>query len=211
MPGKPPFARRAEALPPDAEELLELSVRDLVARIAAETPTPASGSASALVATLAAALVGMAARFSRAAWPEAGGAVAQANALQERAAPLAQSDSEAYEAVLAARREHRDLPQPDRDALIGDALALAAEVPLAIAEVAADIAQLGALVAEKGNPNVAGDAAAGAVLAESAARAAANLVAINLGTRYGDLRLVRAQALADTAAVAARRALAVTS
>lgn len=194
-----------------SDELLELSVRDLVARVAAETSTPASGSASALVATLAAALVGMAARFSRAAWPEAGGAVAQASALQERAAPLAQADAEAYEAVLAARRGHKDLPQADRDALLGDALALATEVPLAIAEVAADIAELGALVTEKGNPNVAGDAAAGAVLAESAARTAANLVAINLGTRDGDPRLAHARALAQTAAAAASRALAVTS
>ncbi len=192
-------------------ELLGLSVRDLIDRVAAETSTPASGSAAAVVATLAAALVGMAARFSRKVWPEAGGAVAQAQALQERAAPLAEADAEAYEAVLAARRAPKNRPHGERDALLRQALDRAAEVPLLIAEVAADVAALGALVTEKGNPNVAGDAATGAVLAEAAARAAANLVAINLGTTDGDPRLSRARTLAENAAEAARRALAATS
>jgi len=192
--------------PPD--ELFDLSVRDLTARVAAETASPASGSTAAVVATLSAALVAMSARFARRHWEDAAGAVAQAEALRHRAEPLAQLDAEAYEAVLAVRRALTTLPETERDAAMCRALSHAAAVPLAIAEVAADVADLAALVAEKGNPNVAGDAAAAAVLAEAAARAAATLVAVNLGTTGEDERITRAQRLVRAAEEAARRAVA---
>ena len=195
--------------PPD--RLLDISVRELAAQIAAETPSPASGSTAAVVATLSSALVAMAARFSRREWPDAGGVVAQAEALRNRAAPLAQLDAEAYEAVLAVRRASKGAPEAERDAALGRALSRAADVPLAIAEIAADVAELAALVAEKGNPNVSGDAAAAAVLADGAARAAATLVAINLGTTEEDERGVRAQRLVESAREAARRAVAAAS
>jgi len=195
--------------PPD--RLLDISVRELAAQVAAETPAPASGSTAAVVATLSAALVAMSARFSRREWPDAGGVVAQAEALRNRAAPLAQLDAEAYEAVLAVRRASKGAPEAERDAALGRALSRAADVPLAIAEIAADVAELAALVAEKGNPNVSGDAAAAALLADGAARAAATLVAINLGTTEEDERGVRAQRLVESAREAARRAVAAAS
>lgn len=191
-----------------SDELFELSVQDLTARIAAETPAPASGSTAAVVAALAAALVAMSARFSHKVWPEAGGAVAQAEALGKRAAPLARLDAEAYGAVLDVRRRTKTLPPAERDAALAVALARAADVPLAIAEVASDVAELAALVAERGNPNVAGDAAAGAVLAGAAARVAATLVAVNLATTEGDERIVRAQQRLAAAEDAANRAVA---
>jgi formiminotetrahydrofolate cyclodeaminase len=137
--------------------------------------------------------------------------VAQAEALRTRAAPLAQLDAEAYEAVLAVRRASKGAPEAERDAALGRALSRAADVPLAIAEIAADVAELAALVAEQGNPNVSGDAAAAAVLAEGAARAAATLVAINLGTTEEDERAVRARRLVESAREAARRAVAAAS
>jgi formiminotetrahydrofolate cyclodeaminase len=193
------------------DRLLDISVRDLAAKIAAETPSPASGSTAAVVVMLAAALVAMSARFSRRHWQDAAGVVAQAEALRKRASPLAQLDAEAYEAVLAVRRAMRSMSEEDRDAALGRALSNAADVPLAIAEAAADVAELAALVAEKGNPNVAGDAAAAAALAEGAARAAATLVAINLGTTAEDERAARAQQLVRAAEEAMRRALAAAS
>jgi len=190
-----------------ADELLDLSVRDFTAKVAAETPSPASGSAAAVVAALAAALVAMSGRFARRQWQDAAGVVAQAEALRRRAAPLAQLDAEAYEAVLTVRRAITTLAGIERDAAMGKALSHAADVPLAIAEVAADVAELAALVAEKGNPNVSGDAAVGAVLAEAAARAAATLVTVNLGTTEEDERVTRARRLIRAAEEAARRAV----
>jgi len=46
--------------------------------------------------------------------------------------------------------------------------------------VAAEVAEMAADITRAGNPNLAGDAIAGALLAEAAAQAAARLVAINL-------------------------------
>ena len=77
-------------------------------------------------------------------------------------------------------------------------------IPFELAEVAAEVAELAALVAAEGNPNVSGDAAAGADLAAAAASIGARLVAINAGA--GDERVEQARALAERAARAAQRA-----
>jgi methenyltetrahydrofolate cyclohydrolase len=184
------------------------SVEDFLDSIAAETPAPGGGSVAAVVVEMAASLAAMAARFARQHWDGAAGALAQAEALRARAAPLAQEDAEAYEAVLTAMRMPRDLEAEVRNTLIGDTLSRAADAPLKIAETAADVAELGATLAEEGNPNLRGDAAAAAVLSEAAARAAANLVEINLATTESDERIGRARELAQAARVAAERALA---
>ena len=149
------------------------SVEDFLDSIAAETPAPGGGSVAAVVVEMAASLAAMAARFARQHWEGAAGALAQAEALRARAAPLAQEDAEAYEAVLTAMRMPQDLEAEVRNTLIGDTLSRAADAPLRIAETAADVAELGATLAEEGNPNLRGDAAAAAILSEAAARAAA--------------------------------------
>jgi methenyltetrahydrofolate cyclohydrolase len=184
------------------------SLEDFLDSIAAETPAPGGGSVAAVVVEMAASLAAMAARFARQHWDGAAGALAQAEALRARAAPLAQEDAEAYEAVLTAMRMPRDLEAEVRNTLIGDTLSRAADAPLRIAETAADVAELGATLAEEGNPNLRGDAAAAAILSEAAARAAANLVEINLATTETDERIGRARELAQAAHMAAERALA---
>jgi methenyltetrahydrofolate cyclohydrolase len=184
------------------------SVEAFLDSIAAETPAPGGGSVAAVVVEMAASLAAMTARFARQHWDGAAGAVAQAEALRARAAPLAQEDAEAYEAVLTAMRMPRDLEAEVRNTLIGDTLSRAADAPLRIAETAADVAELGATLAEEGNPNLRGDAATAAILSEAAARAAANLVEINLATTETDERIGRARELAQAARMAADRALA---
>jgi formiminotetrahydrofolate cyclodeaminase len=186
----------------------ELSLADFTDAIASETPAPGGGSVAAVVVEMAAALAAMAARFSREHWEGAAGAVAQAEALRARAAPLAQEDADAYEAVLTAMRMPKDLEPEVRNTLIGDTLSRAADVPLRIAETAADVAELGAVLAQEGNPNLRGDASAVALLSEAAARAAANLVEINLATTEGDERIGHAREFAHAARTAAERALA---
>ncbi|MGH3006232.1 MAG: cyclodeaminase/cyclohydrolase family protein [Gaiellaceae bacterium] len=186
----------------------EQNVEDFLDSVAAETPAPGGGSVAAVVVEMAAALTAMAARFAREHWDGAGGAVAQAEVLRGRTAPLAQEDADAYEAVLTAMRMPLDLEPEVRNTLIGDTLSRAADVPLRIAEAAADVAELGATLAENGNPNLRGDAAAAALLSEAAARAAANLVEINLATTETDERIGRARELAQAARTAAERALA---
>jgi formiminotetrahydrofolate cyclodeaminase len=191
----------------DSSNYFEKTLTGFLEEVSAETPAPGGGSVAAVVTTMAAALLSMAARFSREHWDGAGGAVAQAEALRIRAAPLAREDAEAYEAVLKAMRTPKDLEPEVRDTLIGETLSRAAEIPLRIAETAADVAELGATVAENGNPNLRGDAAGAALLAQAATRVAANLVEINLSTTETDERIGRARRLVQNASAAAERAV----
>jgi formiminotetrahydrofolate cyclodeaminase len=189
-------------------DFLDLTIRELAAEVGARTPAPSGGSVAAIVLMLAAGLTEMAARFADGQWSEAAGAAAQAARLRTLAEPLPREDAEAYAAALEALRRPAAGDPAERDRLLGEALSRAADVPLRIAEVAADVAALAADVVEHGNPNLKGDAAAGAIFAEAAARAAAHLVSINLAATRGDDRAARAAALADAAARSVRRSLA---
>ena len=181
----------------------DMPFEELLDTIAAETPAPGGGSVAAFVTEMAASLAAMAARFAHD-WDGAAGAVAQAETLRHRAAPLAAEDAVAYENVLTAMRMPEELEPEVRNTLIGETLTRAAHVPLEIARCAADVADLAAEIAVSGNPNLRGDAAAAATFAASAARAAANLVEINLATLEGDDSI----ALAREAVVNAERAMA---
>jgi formiminotetrahydrofolate cyclodeaminase len=190
-----------------ANGYLDRTLAEFMDDVAAETPAPGGGSVAAVVTALAASLAAMVARLSRKHWEDAAGAVAQAESLRARVAPLAEEDAVAYETVLLARRLPGDLDPDVRDAALGDALSRAADVPLAIAEAATDVASLASELARLGNPNLHGDASAAAVLAEAAVRVSAKLVEINLATREGDERLLRAHALTEQARQLARLAL----
>jgi formiminotetrahydrofolate cyclodeaminase len=150
----------------------------------------------------------MAARLSRDHWPEAGGAVAQAEALRLRVAPLAELNAEAYVNAVAALREKGSGEPEARDEAIARALSRAAGIPLQIAEAASDVSALAAAVAEHGEPNLRADAATAALLSEAGARAAATLVEINLATTSDDERVARARELVAAAATAREQALA---
>jgi methenyltetrahydrofolate cyclohydrolase len=175
--------------------------------IGAETSAPGGGSVAAIVTAFAASLTAMVARFSMEQWEDAAGAVAQAETLRARVLPLADEDALAYENFLLARRMPDDVNPEVRDAAVGEALSRAADVPLAIAQAAVDVALLAAEIAERGNPNLRGDAATAALLGEAAARATANLVEINLATREGDERIERARELVELARRISRRVL----
>jgi formiminotetrahydrofolate cyclodeaminase len=105
-------------------------------------------------------------------------AFARAGELRTRALELAEVELHAYEPVLEALRLSRD--DPERAGRVRATQDEASRSPLEIAEIAAEVAELAAELAHGGNPNLSGDAIAGALLAEAAAQAAARLVAINL-------------------------------
>jgi formiminotetrahydrofolate cyclodeaminase len=190
-----------------AATYLDETVAAFCDTVAAETSAPGGGSVAAIVTGLAASLAAMAARFSTEQWEDAPGAVAQAEALRARVLRLADEDAQAYENFLLARRMSDEVDAEIRDAAIGDALSRAADVPLAIAEAALDVASLAADLAERGNPNLRGDAVTAALLSEAAVRATANLVEINLTTREGDERVERARELVEMSRRISRRVL----
>jgi formiminotetrahydrofolate cyclodeaminase len=186
--------------------MLDEPLRRFIDILATEDPAPASGSVAALVVSMAAALIAKVARASPS-WKDAGSAVAQAERLRKRTAPLAQSDADAYEEALAALHLPERLEPQVRDMAIGHVLARAIEIPLVIAEAGADAASLAAVVAERGTLDRRGDAVAAAVLAEAGTRVAAELVAVNLVVAPDDERAQRARALAEVASAAARSVL----
>jgi methenyltetrahydrofolate cyclohydrolase len=188
-------------------DLLSIPVHEFLDRLAAEEPSPAGGSVAALGVAMAAALLAKVAKASPD-WPEARAVVAQAERLRRRTAPLAQSDADVYEEALAALHLPDQLEPEVRDMALGQVLARAAEIPLVIAEAGADVACLAAEVADRGTPERRGDAIAAALIAAASARAAANLVAVNLTVTPEDERVLRARAVTDLASAAAREALA---
>jgi formiminotetrahydrofolate cyclodeaminase len=187
-------------------DFFDLPMRAFVDGLAAEEPAPGGGSAAALAVAMAAALIAKVARGSPS-WLERESAVAQAERLRQRTAPLAQADAEAYEEALAALNLPSELEPEVRGMAIGEVLGRAVEVPLAIADAGADVAVLAAVAAERGTLDRRADAIAAAVLASAGAQVAAHLVAVNLVVAPEDDRVRRARAVAEVASAAARSAL----
>ena len=180
---------------------------ELIELVARPSPAPAGGSVAALVATFAAALAVMTARLAADHWGAAGAAVAQAEALRARLAPLAREDAAAYLKALERMRPGTE-GETGRDAGIAAALTQAAGVPLRIAEAAADVAELAADIACLGNPAVAADAVAAVLLARASAEAAAHIVSVNLGVTSDDELSHRAGRAVEAAEAASHRAFA---
>ena len=171
-----------------SSSFLDAGLKEFLDAVPARTPAPGGGAVAAVVASLAAGLTAMAARFAPDGWERRAEVVGRAEELRTRVEPLADADAEAYGAFIADR-------SPENVERI-------VAIPFELAEVAAEVAELAALVASDGNPNVSGDASAGADLSAAAASIAARLVAIN--ARDGDARVGEAALLAKRAARAAR-------
>jgi len=189
--------------------LLDLRLREFLDEIGAEGRTPGGGSVAALVTAIAAGLLAKVARTSAATWPEAAGIVAQAQSLRDRSAPLVQADADQYEAALRARGQSGEGQGARLDFALGEAYAKAAEPPLEIARAASDVALLALTVAQNGDRALYADAVTAALLAAAAAKAAAELVAVNLTASSDDPRVLEAAKAAEEAARAAEAARAV--
>jgi formiminotetrahydrofolate cyclodeaminase len=191
---------------------LDRPLEDFLDEVASSDLLPGAGFVSAVAVAMAAGLVAMAARRSVEVWPEAKGAVAQAEALRTRIIPLAERNAAAYSQAVATLRDESPSEAPDRrDEAIAEALDRAASVPLQIGEAAADVAALAALLVERGEGSLRADAAAAALLAQAGAGAAATLVEVNLSITASDERVGQARAFADAARAACERAQAAVS
>jgi methenyltetrahydrofolate cyclohydrolase len=187
-----------------------LSLAAITAAVDSEDPTPGGGAVAACAGALAAALAGMAARFSArgAAGPGPfASLVGQAGALRARCLRLADDDAEAYAGYVAATRLPRD-PDPEiRKRAVRAALDHAAAVPLELAGTAAELAGLAEQLARTGNRHLRSDAVTAALLASAVTRSAAVFVAGNVGGT-DDPRIARARTAAAEADAAAQRCVA---
>jgi methenyltetrahydrofolate cyclohydrolase len=172
-----------------SSSFLDARLKEFLDAVPARTPAPGGGAVAAVVASLAAGLTAMAARFAPDEWERRAEVVGRAEELRARLEPLADADADAYGAFMAERT--------------AESVERIIAIPFELTEIAAELAELAALVAAAGNPNVSGDAAAGADLAAAAASVGARLVRINTPS---DGRVEEARALAERAALAARGA-----
>jgi formiminotetrahydrofolate cyclodeaminase len=178
-----------------ASSFLDTGLKEFLDAVPARTPAPGGGAVAAVAASLAAGLTAMAARFAPDDWERRAEVVGRAEELRTRVEPLADADAEAYGAFMTERTAEN--------------VERIVAIPFELAEIAAEVAELAALVATEGNPNVSGDAAAGADLAAAAASIGARLVRIN--ARPDDGRVEGARSLAERAARAAGGAAAADS
>ena len=171
--------------------LLNLSLSNMLDRLASEEPTPGGGSVAALVAALAAGLGEMSCAYT-VGRPKFAAVEAQVRDIATHLARAGQmlrrlinEDSEAYGDLAAAFILPKD--DPDRRGRIQGASSVAAGVPFQTAtlsrQVHADLRRL----LDLANPRLKSDVEAGISLAEAAFKAAVANVRINLPyMRTGD-------------------------
>jgi glutamate formiminotransferase/formiminotetrahydrofolate cyclodeaminase len=192
-------AGAALQLPDPADHLLEAKIREIRAAeggggaptldgwiddLAGGSPVPGGGSAAALAATLAAALVGMVARLTigRKAYASVEGRakeiLAEADRLRSELRRLVDEDAEAYTAVSEAYKVPKD--NPARPKTIDHALLGAARVPLTVARVTATVRKLAQEMEQMGNKNARSDARVAEGLARAAIAGALENVRVNV-------------------------------
>jgi formiminotetrahydrofolate cyclodeaminase len=183
----------------------EETVEGFVHRLAERAPTPGGGAVAALGAAHAAALVGMAARFTTGPRYAAVANLAEevataADQLREQALDLADRDQQVFTAVAQAYQLAKDTEsdRSRRSAAIRDALAEAALPPAALVGVARELVGLAERLRPVANPSVAGEIAAAAATTYAAASTARVNVEANLrGLPEGDRRRALLHEISD--------------
>jgi formiminotetrahydrofolate cyclodeaminase len=172
-----------------------MSIRDehlgaLLEKLSAATPTPGGGSAAACVGSMAASLVAMVAGLTlgkksyQAVEPEMRRVLAEATKLRHELLELADRDSEAFNAVMAAYRlpKETESDRAAREQAIQTALKSATDIPHQTARRCFRVLELAEIVVTRGNKSALSDGGAAVCLAEGALQAALLNVAINLAT-----------------------------
>ncbi|WP_308601699.1 cyclodeaminase/cyclohydrolase family protein [uncultured Dysgonomonas sp.] len=170
--------------------LVNLSVKDFLAKTAGNDPVPGGGSIAALNAAIASALTEMVANLTigKKKYEDKEGLMKKIVAITEnyRASFMKDidADSEAYNNVFAAFKlpKETDEEKTERNNQIQEATKIAAEIPMEVARKAVDIMDIIAQVADHGNQNAITDACVAIMTARTAAISAILNVKINLSS-----------------------------
>ena len=185
-------ANAALKLPDAAAHALEAKIRAAagpsldgwIDELAGGAPTPGGGSAAALAATLAAALVAMVARLTigRKAYADvqarAQEILIEAETLRTRLRRLVDEDAASYELVSKAYKIPKG--DPGRTTSIDHALIAASRPPQQVAQAAEQVKRLAEEIGMIGNKNASSDAKVAALLADAAIAGANENVQVNL-------------------------------
>ena len=166
------------------------SIGGFLDALAKANATPGGGSATALVAAVAAALVSMVCRLSldrqetAAVRDEMAAALERAQVLRQQLIDLMDEDVGAFDAVMRAYAlpKNGEAERAARSQAIQAALHAATLAPLACARAGGEVLELARFVAVKGHSNAAGEAGVAALTAHTALRCAALNVRINAGS-----------------------------
>ncbi len=158
--------------------------------LASARPAPGGGSASAMAASLAAALATMVCRLTigkkkyQGLSQEFEAVREQAKGFQQILKTLIEEDTRAFNSVMAAYKlpKTTDAENSVRTAAIQEAMKKAANVPLTVMKHALEVIKLAEPLAEKGNPNAITDIGCAVHLAKAALEGAALNVSINLNS-----------------------------
>lgn len=169
-----------------ATRIADLALGEFTAALSTAAAVPGSGTATALAASVAASLTSMVVRLSLERPAYQAHAALHAHALtvadvaRTRFLDLADEDSNAYAAYVAARRMPRenDDERVVRAAASREAARLATTVPLSVVQLSHQVAELVERLAGRTNLSAASDLDVAALLLDAAARgAAANAIA----------------------------------
>jgi glutamate formiminotransferase/formiminotetrahydrofolate cyclodeaminase len=162
--------------------------QDIITALAAATPTPGGGSASAYAGAMGAALVCMVARLTtgkkkyadveQQMWE----LISQAESLQQGLQMDVAADAAAFDDLMKAVKLPKETPeqQAARDQAVRLATLQAARVPLAVCNKSCQVMSLAITAANLGNLNAISDAGSGFSLARAAFTGAGMNVQINL-------------------------------
>jgi len=168
--------------------LASLSVEGFAAALASDAPAPGGGSAAAAGGAAGAGLLAMVVRLTlgkekfKDAWADLTPLVDRLDDARKKLLELVDEDTKAFDGVMAARRlpKETDAEKAARKQAIDAANVLATTVPMQTAFFAHEALKAAPAILEKGNPNCASDAWAGALAAWSGCLAALANVRINL-------------------------------
>jgi len=166
----------------------EVTLSQFLDAVASGTATPGGGSVSALVGTLAAALVEMVVNLTlgkkgfEAQEAEMKKMGEEAHSYREALGATIAQDINAYQGVMKAYLlpKATEEDKKNRKEEIQKAMKRAADPPLFTAATSLKVLKLCQKAAEKGNPNTVTDAAVGALLAEAALQGGVFNVLVNL-------------------------------
>ena len=172
----------------NAGKLYQLSVEQLVERLASAEPAPGGGSAAALCAALASALVRMVASLTvgrekyRESWEALEPLMGEAQRLAARLLELVEEDAAAYLGVAGALKLPRASSgeKETRRTAVQAELKKATLVPMETLKIVAKVMSMAEQVCRLGNSNARSDAGAAVQLARAAAVIASYNVRINL-------------------------------